>query len=87
MVDGQKPLIDACIAEGVRRYIAGDWSMDSRKLELGKQPPKGPMKLVQAYIEDKEAEGGIKAVHVSNACFLERPWVGMWDAKGDLFKY
>ncbi|PCH05918.1 Glycoside hydrolase, superfamily [Penicillium occitanis (nom. inval.)] len=87
MIDGQKLLIDACIAEGVPRYTAGNWSMDSRKSELGKQPPKDPTKLVQAYIEDREAEGRIKAVHVLNSCFLERPWVGMWDAKGDLFKY
>lgn len=87
MVDGQKLLIDACIAEGVPRYIAGDWSMDFRKLELGQHPPKDPMKLVQAYLEEREAEGRIRAVHVLNACFLERPWVGMWDAKGHLFKY
>lgn len=87
MVDGQKLLIDACIAEGVPRYIAGDWSMDFRKLELGQHPAKDPMKLVQAYLEEREAEGQIRAVHVLNACFLERPWVGMWDAKDHLFKY
>ncbi|CAM1501353.1 Fc.00g105150.m01.CDS01 [Cosmosporella sp. VM-42] len=87
MVDGQKLLIDACIAEGVPRYIAGDWSMDFRKLELGQHPPKDPMKLVQAYLEDKEAFEHIKAVHVLNACFLERPWVGIWDGKNNVFKY
>ncbi|CAH0040677.1 unnamed protein product [Clonostachys rhizophaga] len=87
MVDGQKLLIDACIAEGVPRYIAGDWSMDFRKLELGQHPPKDPMKLVQAYLEEKEAAGQLKAVHVLNACFLERPWVGIWDSKRNLFKY
>ena len=87
MVNGQKMLIDACIAEGVPRYIAGDWSMDFRKLELGQHPPKDPMKLVQAYLEEKEVSGSIKAVHVLNACFLERPWVGIWDAGENVFKY
>lgn len=60
--------------------------MDFRMLELGQHTPKDPMKLVQAYIEDREAEGRINAVQVLDACFLERPWVGMWNAKGDLFK-
>jgi len=87
MVDGQKLLIDACIAENVGRYVAGDWSMDFRKLELGQHPPKDPMKLVQAYLEEKEMTGQIRAVHILNACFLERPWVGIWDAKGGFLKY
>lgn len=87
MVDGQKILIDICIAERVPRYIAGDWSMDFRKLKLGQHPPKDPMKLVHAYLEEKEAAGQIRAVHVLNGCFLERPWVGIWDADRQLFKY
>lgn len=85
MVDGQKTLIDACIDEGVRRYIASDWSMDFRKLALGEHPPKDPMKHVQAYLEEKSDE--ITAVHVLNACFLERPWVGLWDAQKECFRY
>jgi saccharopine dehydrogenase-like NADP-dependent oxidoreductase len=53
MVDGQKTLIDACIAEGVPRYIASDWSMDFRKLAYGDHPPKDPMRHVQAYLEER----------------------------------
>jgi NAD(P)H-binding len=85
MVDGQKTLIDACIAEGVPRYIAGDWSMDFRKLSYGDHPTKDPMKHVQEYLEEKSAE--ITAVHILNACFLERPWVGLWDAENESFRY
>ena len=85
MVDGQKTLIDACIAEGVTRYIASDWSMDFRKLALGEHPPKDPMKHVQSYLEEKS--NMITAVHILNACFLERPWVGLWDSQKQSFRY
>lgn len=77
MVEGQKRLIDACIAEKVRRYVASDWSMDFRKLELGQHPLKDPMKHVQAYLEKKEASNQIRAIHILNACFLEVPWAGL----------
>jgi nucleoside-diphosphate-sugar epimerase len=85
MIDGQKTLIDAGIAEGVPRYVASDYSMDFRKLEFGDHPVKDPMKHVQAYLETKKAQ--ITAVHVLNACFLERPWQGIWDDKNNTFKY
>lgn len=87
MIEGQKLLIDACIAEKVPRYIAGDWSMDFRKLEFGQHLLKDPMKHVQAYLEEKEAKGLIKAVHVLNACFLEAPWPGLWNAKKQQLQY
>jgi hypothetical protein len=64
MIDGQKTLIDACIDERVERYIASDYSLDFRRLELGQHPQKDPMKHVQAYLEQKEGEGKIKAVHI-----------------------
>jgi hypothetical protein len=81
MVEGQKRLIDACIVESVPRYVASDWSMDFRKLELGQLPLKNAMKYVQAYLEEKEASNQIKAVHVLNACFLEAPRGGLWNAQ------
>lgn len=73
MVDGQKALIDACIAENVPRYIASDWCLDYRGLQLGDHPLKDPMKVVRAYIEEKEREtnGAIKGVHVLNGAFME----------------
>jgi hypothetical protein len=71
MTEGQKTLIDACINEKVARYIASDWSLDFRGLELGQHPAKDPMKLIQAYLEEKEKDGKIKAVHVLNGGFLD----------------
>jgi hypothetical protein len=87
MIDGQKRLIDACIAENVPRYVASDWSLDFRKLELGQHPLKDPMKIVQAYLEEKEADNQIKAVHILNACFLEAPWGGLWNAQNSKLQY
>jgi hypothetical protein len=86
MIQGQKHMIDACIAENVPRYVASDWSMDFRKLELGQHPFEDPMKHVQAYLE-KEARSEIKALHILNACFLEAPWGGLWNAQSSKFQY
>jgi len=71
MTEGQKTLIDACIDEKVARYIASDWAFDYRGLELGDHPTKDPMILVNAYLEEKEKSGKIKAVHVLNGAFME----------------
>lgn len=87
MVSAQKTLIDACIAENVPRYIAGDWSFDFRKLNLGDHPNKDPMKHIQEYLEQKEAEGKIKAVHVLIGCFLEIPWRQSWNAGSRTLTY
>ena len=35
---GQKNLIDAAKQQGVKRFIASDYSVDYRKLSLGRQP-------------------------------------------------
>jgi hypothetical protein len=90
MVDGQKLLIDACIAEKVPRYIASDWSLDFRPLAFGEHPAKDPMKRVQAYLEEKEKEGQIKGVHVLNGAFMEIIWArfaGYVNVKEDTFSY
>jgi hypothetical protein len=85
MSTGQRIIIDACIEEGVPRYVARDLNMDFRKLEVGEHPPKDPMISTWKYLEEREGE--IKAVHVLNACFTERPWAGIWDGKAREFKY
>ncbi len=85
MVDGQKILIDACIEERVPRYIASDYCMDFRKLAYGDHPIKDAMKHVSAYLDDKASQ--IKAVHILNACFLERPWIGIWNLDKRSFSY
>jgi hypothetical protein len=90
MIDGQKTLIDACIAENIPRYIASDWCIDFRPLEFGDHPSKDPMKHIQGYLEEKEQAGKIKGVHVLNGAFMEvmwAPFLGLTDAKAGVFKY
>jgi hypothetical protein len=90
MIDGQKALIDACIAEDVPRYIASDWTLDFRGLELGDHPTKDPMKHVQRYLEEKESEGKIKGVHVLNGAFMQVIWasfMGYVDTEKGMFRY
>jgi nucleoside-diphosphate-sugar epimerase len=38
---GQKKLIDAAKQQGVKRFIASDYSVDYRKLSLGRQRQPG----------------------------------------------
>jgi putative NADH-flavin reductase len=85
MIDGQKTLIDACIAEGVSRYIASDFSMDFRKLAFGDHSTKDPMKHIQTYLEERNDQ--IKAVHILNACFLEAPWRGLLNKSANGLRY
>lgn len=88
MVEGQKTLIDACIAEKVPRYIASDWSLDFRGLKLGDHPAKDPMKHITQYLEEKEKEGLIVGVHVLNGVFMEvfwAPFVGFVNVAEDKF--
>jgi len=71
MVDGQKLLIDASIAENVPRFIAGDWSLDYRSLKLGDLPSKDPMIKVAQYLREKEQYEQIQGVHVLCGVFVE----------------
>jgi hypothetical protein len=72
MTDGQKLLINCCIEVGVPRYIASDWSSEYRTVELGEIPMKDPMKLVNSYLQEKEAQGSnIRGVHVLTGAFME----------------
>lgn len=90
MIEGQKTLIDACIDEHVARYIASDYALDFRGLQLGQLPSKDPMKHIQAYLEDKEAKGEIKAVHVLNGGFIEYilgPYSPQFDPNTNSFRY
>jgi len=90
MTDGQKLLIDACVAEGVPRYIASDYSLDFSKLAFGDHPGKDPMKHVQVYLEELEKKNKIKGVHVLNGAFMEviwAPFLGMVNAAEGIFRY
>ena len=88
MTNGQKTLIDACIAEKVSRYVAGDWCFDYRKMKVGDHPSKDPMILNNQYLEEKEKEtnGAIKGIHILNGVLIEVFWTtaftGVYDAEG-----
>jgi hypothetical protein len=78
MTEGQKLLIDACEAQGVRRYLASDYSLDFTKLEYGQLFAKDPMKRVKEYLDTKTIQG----VHVLIGIFMETFWsrfFGVWN--------
>ena len=85
MTNGQKVLIDACVAEAVPRYIASDYSLDYRSLKLGDLPAKDPMIEVRSYLEDKLVMG----VHVLIGCFTETfvNYVGYLKLKDNQLSY
>ena len=85
MTNGQKVLIDACVAEEVPRYIASDYSLDYSKLQLGDLPAKDPMIEVRAYLEGKPVTG----VHVLIGCFTQTfvQYLGVWNPEENLVKH
>ena len=86
MLDGQKKFIDAAIAEGVSRYVAGDWTADYRKLKLGDHEGKDDMKHIDAYLNERQDK--IKAIHVLNGGFMETvfsPFINFVDTEKDEF--
>lgn len=90
MVGGQKTLIDACIAEGVSRYIASDYTFDYRPLEFGDYPAKDPQKHVHQYLEEKKKTEKIRGVHILNGAFMEFVWgplLGFINAAEATFSY
>ncbi|KAF2163962.1 hypothetical protein M409DRAFT_57066 [Zasmidium cellare ATCC 36951] len=86
MVQGQKTLIDACIAEKVPRYIGSDYSFDFRGLKKGDHPAKDFALEYNAYLEENEKEGKIKGVHILNGGFTEvifSPFLGWFNGEGN----
>lgn len=84
MNDGQKHLIDACEAQGVRRYLASDYSLDFTKLEYGQLTSKDPMKHVKEYLEKQKV---VKGVHVLIGVFMDTffsPFFGVLNAEAKL---
>lgn len=87
MREGQKKLIDAAIAEGIPRYIAGDWCIDYRNIKYGEAPMKDPMKQVTEYLEEKQDQ--IKGVHVLNGEFMETlfSFSALYDVESNTFNH
>ena len=90
MIEGQKVLIDVCIAEGVPRYMGSDWSFNYGGLKLGDHPAKDWMLKYKAYLDKREEAAEIKGVHVLNGAFMEAvhaPFLGFVDALNAKFTY
>jgi hypothetical protein len=68
-LEGQTNLIDACIAVGVNRYIASDYTYDYRKVKVGDWPAKDFCIKVAEYLDQRKDK--IQAVHILNGGFPE----------------
>jgi hypothetical protein len=68
MVEGQKKVIDACVDVGVKRYMAGDWTLDFRKLGFGEHVAKDVSLLPRTRIFHKPRLGRETAdvLHLQN---------------------
>ncbi|PQE07513.1 hypothetical protein CJF30_00007242 [Rutstroemia sp. NJR-2017a BBW] len=86
MRDGQKHLIDACVAAHVPRYIAGDFSVDITRIPYGALPPKDACKDIMEYLETQDIQG----VHILIGVFMETFWsefMQIWDSREKSFSY
>ncbi|VBB79536.1 Putative protein of unknown function [Podospora comata] len=72
MTEGQKLLIEACEAEGVKRYVAGDWTLNYDKLEYGEHPQKDCQKRVKEFLQEDGRK--VKGVHMLIGIFYETLW-------------
>lgn len=90
MIDGQKTLIDACVAEKVTRYFASDFSFDFRNLSLGELPHKDCQLKIMDHLQKEESAGKIKAVHVLNGGFHEAllsSYIGLLNVDSKTIRY
>lgn len=90
MIEGQKTLIDACIAEKVQRYIASDYSFDVRGLNYGDFPFKDFQLKIRDYLAEKEKAGQITGVHCLKGAFQEvvvSPMIGIIDVQSDTIRH
>lgn len=86
MIDGQKLLIDLCEEEGVRRYIASDFTLDFRGLRMGELPTKDPIKIMYEYLQTKKT---VRGVHIVNGLFMNTFWTafGILDGENKVLRY
>ncbi|KAK4172178.1 hypothetical protein QBC36DRAFT_363592 [Triangularia setosa] len=92
MTEGQRLLIEACEAEGVKRYVAGDWTLDYDKLEYGQHPQKDAQKIVKGYLQEEGRR--VRGVHILIGIFYETFWSDYFgvfrhgcDGVGEAFTY
>ena len=70
LIDGQRRLLQAARAAGVRRFIPSDYAFDFFALEEGENPH-SDWRRAFAQIAEEE-RGSLEVVHLLNGCFLDR---------------
>ncbi|KAL6247335.1 hypothetical protein RBB50_005681 [Rhinocladiella similis] len=71
-IGAQNPLIDACCAAGVRRFIPAEFGMDSRNALCQQLPVCEPKVATQRYLEHKVSEHpGFTWTGIANGLFLD----------------
>lgn len=68
---GQKPIIDAAIAAGVKRYVPADYGSFTTDPEARNLQVIAPMTEIQSYIKEKAANGLIEWTLFQTGAFLD----------------
>ncbi|KAM0081854.1 Elongation factor 1-gamma [Fusarium odoratissimum] len=86
MTRGQKILIDACVKEGVPRYVPSDFAVDYTKIPDGELFPKESAKIIMKYLVEKKLMG----VHVLVGALMETfwsPFFHIFDSSNETISY
>ena len=70
-IAGQKPIIDAAIIAGVKRYVPADYGSFTTDPEAQKLAVMMPMTDIQNYLKSKAAEGKIEWTIFQTGAFLD----------------
>jgi uncharacterized protein YbjT (DUF2867 family) len=85
-VPGQKNLIDAAKAQGVKRFIPSDYSVDYRKLDYGDNDNLDKRKEVFSYLQ----QSGLEYTLILNGAFMDNigtPYAAQFDLENGVFEY
>lgn len=85
-VPGQKNLIDAAKAQGVKRFIPSDYSVDYRKLDYGDNDNLDKRKEVFSYLQ----QSGLEYTLILNGAFMDNvgtPYMPQFDFDNNTFEY
>lgn len=85
-VPGQKNLIDAAKAQGVKRFIPSDYSVDYRKLDYGDNDNLDKRKEVFSYLQ----QSGLEYTLILNGAFMDNvgtPYMPQFNFDNNTFEY
>jgi hypothetical protein len=85
MIKGQKLLIDLCEEQGIKRFVASDYTADYTKLDYGDIILKDAMKTVKEYLDQNTK---VEGVHILVSLFMEI-WNFLidWDPEQKVLSY